>query len=199
MTLSAGISYWKPPIMGPQGEPGPQGIQGEPGLEGNQGEPGESIIGPIGPQGPKGDPGEDGEVARWLARLDALNLTFIQDFSQSIEFNISAGTERTWEFLILEYGIIWEAKIYFSGTKVEMSHAWRRADERVFIGSFGISLTYTGSEDIVYYGRQDYLWGTITVDYYLDDGDASMVWVMGSIMTNLPTISREAHAYINIP
>ena len=126
-------------------------------------------------------------------------MTFVQDFSQSLEFNISAGTERTWEFLILEYGIIWEAKIRFSGEYVSMSHAWGREGERVFVGSSGISLTYTGSADIVYYGRQEYLWGTITVDYYLSDHEPDKIWVTGSIMTNLPTISRDAHAYIDIP
>ena len=31
VTLSAGISYWKPPIVGPQGAPGPQGDPGPPG------------------------------------------------------------------------------------------------------------------------------------------------------------------------
>jgi len=214
LILSAIINYGISSMIikqGPQGEPGPQGeqgiqgvsgeqgIQGESGLKGIQGEPGESIIGPIGPQGAKGDPGEDGEVERWLNRLEALNLTFIQDFSQSIEYNISAGTERTWEFLILEYGIIWEAKISFSGEYVSMSHSWGREGERVFVGSSGISLTYTGSADIVYYGRQEYLWGTITVDYYLHESDPNKLWVTGSIMTNLPTISRGADGYIDIP
>ncbi|MCW3990861.1 MAG: collagen-like protein [Candidatus Bathyarchaeota archaeon] len=61
--------------------------------------------------------------------LDDRNMTIIQDFTQSTEFNISAGTERTWEFLISEYGIIWEAKISFSGTYVSMSHAWHRDEE----------------------------------------------------------------------
>jgi len=143
----------------------------------------------------------------WVARarntsdanpLDDLNITIIHDYTQSIEFNISAGTERTWEFLIPEYGIIWEAKISFSGEYVSMSHAWRRGGDRFFVGSTGRSLIYTGSEDIVFYVRQDYLWGTITVDYYLADGDPNKIWVMAMIMTNLPTVSRGGDAYIDI-
>lgn len=130
--------------------------------------------------------------------LNTLNMTIIQNFTQSIEYNITAGTKRTWEFLIPKYGIIWEAKISFSGTYVSMSHAWRRGEERVFVGSSGISLTYKGSEDIVYYGIQDYLCGTITVDYYLDERDHNKLLVTGSIMTNLPTINRGGHAYIDI-
>lgn len=214
LILSAIINYGISSMIikqGPQGEPGPQGEQGIQGVSGEQGtqgiqgpqgiqgEPGESIVGPIGPQGVKGDPGEDGEVERWLNRLEALNFTFVQDFSQSIEFNISAGTERTWEFLVLEYGIIWEAKIRFTGDYVSMSHAWCRGDERVFVGSSGRSLIHKDLDNLVYYGMQDYLWGTITVDYYLDSHDLNKIWVVGSIMTNLPTISRDADAYIDIP
>lgn len=126
-------------------------------------------------------------------------MTVIEGFSQTIEYNISAGADRTWEFLILEYGIIWEAKISFSGVKVIMSHAWRRGEERVFVGSSGISLTYKDSADIVYYGVQEHLWGTITVDNYQFDEDPHKLWVTGIIMTNLPTISREAHANFDIP
>ncbi len=123
----------------------------------------------------------------------------IHNFTQSTEYNISAGTERTWEFLIPEYGIIWEAKISFSGEDVSMSHAWRRGGERFFVGGSSRPLTYTSSDEFVYYGRQEYLWGTITVDYYQDDTDPNKIWVMGNIMTNLPTISRGADAYIDIP
>ena len=126
-------------------------------------------------------------------------MTVVEGCSQTIEYNISAGTDRTWEFLIPEYGIIWEAKISFSGVKVIMSHAWRRGEERVFVGSSEISLTYQDSADIVYYGIQEHLWGTITVDNYQLDGDPNKLWVTGSIMTNLPTISREANADFDIP
>lgn len=134
----------------------------------------------------------------YMRLLYTLNMTVLQSFTQVIDYNISAGTERTWEFLIPKYGVIWEAKISFSGDYVSMSHAWRRGEERIFVGSSGVSLTYKGSEDIVYYGIQEHLWGTITVDYYLDERDSNKLWVMGSIMTNLPTINRGGHAYIDI-
>jgi len=66
------------------------------------------------------------------------------------------------------------------------------------VDSPGISLTYKGSEDIVYYGIQNYIGGTITVDYYLDERDLNKLCVIGSIMINLPTINRGGHAYIDI-
>ena len=137
-----------------------------------------------GPEGP------DIQLANVTLVEFTLQNILIHNFTQNIEFNISAGTEKTWEFLIPEYDIVWEAEINFSGTYVSMSHAWHRDEERVFVGSSGISLTYTGSADIIYYGRQEYLWGTITVDYYQDNADPNKIWVMSSIMTNLPTISR---------
>jgi len=99
----------------------------------------------MGPQGPQGEEGPAHVCEEVQQRYDdlvnSLNITVIEGASQTIEYNISAGTDRTWEFLILEYGIIWEAKISFSGVKVIMSHAWRRGEERVFVGSSGISLT----------------------------------------------------------
>ena len=125
-------------------------------------------------------------------------MSVVMNFTQTIEYNISAGTERTWEFLIPQYGIIWEAHIGFTGSYVSMSHAWRRGEERYFVGSSGQSLTYQGSEDIVYYGIQDYLWGTITVDYYLDERDPNMLWVMAGSETNLPTIGRGGSAHIDV-
>ena len=135
---------------------------------------------------------------RYTALLNTLNMTIIMNFTQSIEFNVTAGTGKTWEFLIPNYGIIWEAKISFSGTYVSMSHAWRRGAERVFVGSSGISLIYKGSADIVYYGIQDHLWGTISVDYYLDERNPNKIWVTSNIITNLPTISRSGSAYIDV-
>lgn len=134
----------------------------------------------------------------YASLLSSLDLTVIDSYSQSIEYNISAGTERTWEFLIPEYSIIWEVKISFSGEDVSMSHSWRRGEERFFVVGSSRPLTYTGSADIVYYGRQEYLWGTITVDYYQDDIEPNKIWVMSNIMTNLPTISRDANAYIEV-
>jgi len=134
----------------------------------------------------------------YTSLLSSLDLTVIDSYSQIIEYNISAGTERTWEFLIPEYSIIWEAKISFSGEDVSMSHSWRRGEERFFVVGSSRPFTYTGSPDIVYYGIQEHLWGTITVDYYQDDTDPNKIWVMGSIMTNLPTISRDANAYIDV-
>ena len=190
--LSVAISYSV--ISRETGPPGPEGTQGPQGEQGIQGI-----------QGPQGIPGEIGpahvceEVQQiYNDLLGALNMTIVQDYTQSIEYNISAGTERTWEFFIPKYGIVWEAKISFSGSYVSMSHSWRRGDERVFVGSSGISLTEKDYADLVYYGIQEHLWGTITVDYYLHETYPDKLWVTGSITTNLPTISRLAHAYIDI-
>ncbi len=130
--------------------------------------------------------------------LNDLNMTIIDDYTQSIEYNISAGTDRTWEFMIPKYGVIWEARISFSGSYVSMSHAYSIGGLRFFAGSSGLSLTYTGSMDRPYHGWQDYLWGTITVEYYLSDREPDKIWVMGSITTNLEGIGRGADAYIDI-
>lgn len=123
--------------------------------------------------------------------------TVIQDFSQTIEYNISAGTDRTWEFLIPEYGIIWEARISFSGVYISMSHAYSMGGKRVFVGSSGLALN---RPDIPtqYYPDQEYLWGTIEVEYYLDSRDENKLWVMGHTNTNLATIKRDATASVDI-
>jgi hypothetical protein len=123
--------------------------------------------------------------------------TLLDNFAQTIDYNISAGTDRIRELAIPQYGIIWEARIRFSGDYVEMSHAWRRGGERYFVGSSGRSLTYRDSPDIVYYGIQQYLWGNITVEYYTSSYEENQILVKGTTISNLPTIMREATAHID--
>lgn len=190
---------------GVQGETGLQGIQGEvgsQGVQGIQGESGESIVGSQGSEGPQGEPGStiicDRFRQDYTDLLNSLNMTVIEDFSQTIEFNFSAGTSKTWEFLIPEYGIVWETMLDFSGNRICTKMAWRRGEERYIVGSSGESLTYKGSEDIVYYGYQEYLWGSVTVDYYLRERDLKGVYVTCTITTNLPTISGGWGAFIDI-
>ena len=206
VVLTAGIAYWKPSNIGPQGVQGPQGIQGEQGLQGIQGEqgltgiqgePGESIIGPIGPQGEPGEVYIDDDLRQeYEDLLDSINMAVVEGFTQTIEYNISAGTDEIWEFWIPKYGIIWEASISFSGIYISMAHSWRRGDERYFAGSSGLALDRPDIPN-QYYPGQEYLWGTITVDYYLAE-DPGKLWVKGSIVTNLPRIGRSAQSYIDI-
>jgi len=176
-------------VVGPAGPVGPQGIQGIQGEEG-----------PIGLTGPQGEPGEvyidDDLRQEYEDLLDSLNMAVVEGFTQTIEYNISAGTDETWEFWIPKYEIIWEARISFSGTYISMAHSWRRGDERYFAGSSGLALDRPDIPN-QYYPGQEYLWGTITVDYYLAD-DPGKLWVGGSIVTNLPTIGRGAQSYIDI-
>ena len=129
--------------------------------------------------------------------LAIVNMTVVDDYTQTIEYNISAGTDKTWEFLIPEYGIVWEAKISFSGTYVSMSHAYSIGDDRYFVGSSGRAIDRPDIPD-QYYPGQDYLWGTIEVEYYLDTRDENMLWVIGSTMSQLPNISRGGSAYVDI-
>ena len=195
VVLSVGVSYTViQGELGPQGEQGTQGVQGTQGIQGLQGV-----------RGVQGEPGEMGPAHEYEAiqkkyddLLAIVNMTVVNDYSQTIEYNISAGTDRTWEFLIPEYGVVWEARITFSGSKVNLAHSWRRGEERVFVGSSGRGLTQKDYPDLVYYGIQEHLWGTITVDYYLYERDQNMLWVICDIMTNLPTISRKAYADIDI-
>lgn len=194
--------------QGVQGETGLQGIQGlvgPMGLQGIQGEQGDSIVGPVGLQGPEGPQGEEGPAhvceevqQRYDDLLNSINMTVVEGYSQTIEYNISAGTDRTWEFLIAKYNIIWEARISFSGSYVSMSHAYQIGDSRFFVGSSGLSLTYIDLENRPTHGWQDHLWGTITVEYYQAEHEVNRIWVMGSIMTNLEGVSRGADAYVDI-
>ena len=191
VVLSVAISYSV--ISRETGPLGPEGIQGPQGEQGIQGI-----------QGPQGVPGEMGPAhvceevqQKYNDLLDILNMTIVQDYTQTIEYNISAGTDETWEFLIPEYGIVWEARIGFSGSYVWLSHAYSIGDLRFFVGSSGLSLTYM-DPNRPYHGQQEHLWGTINVQYYLADRDPNMIWVIGRINTNLVGIERESDAYIDI-
>jgi len=128
--------------------------------------------------------------------LSCLDSTVIDSYVQSIEYNFSAGTAKTWEFLIPEYGIIWEATLDFSGDRVCQRHAWRRGEERYFVGSSGI--TITREESVHYYGYQEHLWGIVKVEYYLSTDDLNKIWILGTITTNLPTIGGSWSTYIDV-
>ena len=173
------FTVMKTSFTGPQGEQGIQGIQGEQGIQGIPGEMGPAHV--------------CEEVQRKYDDLLAVvNMTVIDDYSQTIEYNISAGTDRTWEFLIPEYGIVWEAKIRFSGAYIWQSHAYNIEDRRIFVGSSGNELNYMGFEN------RENVWGTIKVEYYLTD-DPHRIRVVGHISTNLLGIQREGDAYVYIP
>ena len=125
-----------------------------------------------------------------IATLDAYG---IKNWTRTISYNITAGTEKTWTFLIPKYNIFWEATISFSSTYVSMIHSWRMDDKRGFVGSSGLSLDCEARP----YGPQKFLFGTIKVDYY-DDGKGR-VWVNGSILTQFPDVSQGGTAYFDIP
>ncbi|MBA7647082.1 hypothetical protein ES703_54852 [subsurface metagenome] len=214
--ISVGIfTIMKDSFIGTQGE---QGVQGESGLQGIQGlvgpmgpqgiqgEQGDSIVGPVGLQGPEGPQGEEGPAhvceevqQRYDDLLNSLNMTVVEGFSQTIEYNISAGTDRTWEFLIPEYGVIWSARISFNGWHVKKFHSWRRGDEQYFIGSGSNSLITEGYDWIVYYGPREYLWGTLKLEYYLDERHEDIIWVIVTMRSQLPTIGGIWDAQITLP
>jgi len=131
--------------------------------------------------------------------LNSLNMTVVEGFSQTIEYNISAGTDRTWEFLIPEYGVIWEASINFNGWHVKHTHSWRRGDERYLVGRGSNSLITEGVDWIVYYGPREYLWGTLKLEYYLDDRYTNKIWAICTMRSQLPTIGGNWDAEIIDP
>jgi hypothetical protein len=136
--------------------------------------------------------------SRYDELVSLINMTVADDLIQTISFNVTPGATELWEFLIPEYGIVWEARLSFSGVYVSMSHYWRRGGERYFVGSSGMSLTMVGYEEYPYYGPQEFLWGDVTVSWAFDSHDHKYIWVSGSIVTNLPTISRGGSARIEI-
>jgi len=210
VVLSTGIMLAVPQKQdvsrGLQGEIGSQGEIGPQGEQGLQGEPGDSIVGPVGPQGPEGPQGEEGSAReyeevqqRYDDLVNLLNMTVVEGYSQTIEYNISAGTDRTWEFLLPEYGVIWDARIDFNDWMVKNYHSWRRGDEQYLIGSGSNSLITEGIDWIVYYGPREYLWGTLKLEYYLDERHEDIIWVIFTMSSQLPTIGGTWDAQITIP
>ena len=74
----------------------------------------------------------------FLETIDAMHSS---DWTQSVSYNITAGTVKTQSFMLDKYGIIWEAVVDFSGTYVSMGHYYWYKGERFFVGSSGMSLT----------------------------------------------------------
>lgn len=181
---------------------GSQGIQG---IQGIVGPSGESIVGPIGAMGPQGEPGAicDRFRQEYEDLKNAINMTVIDSYAERIEFNISTGTDRSWLFLIPKHNIVYEAHIIFTGDYVSISHSWYNETTRINLGGSGRSLVRKGYEEVSpYYGLQEFLWGTITVNYYytLDTHPdlANKLKIGCAIVTNLPTIGGHRGTYIDI-
>ena len=187
-------------LTGPPGPDGPKGEVGLTGIEGIQGEPGEPIVGPVGPQGLQGEEGSahvcEEVQQRYDDLVESLNMTVVEGYSQTIECNISAGTDRTWAFLLPEYGIIWEARIVFSGAYVRMYQSYRIGDKQYLTGNSGTSLITEDHEYLVYYGPQDYLWGTLELEYYLHERDENEIWII--VTLNSQTIGQDCSAHIDL-
>jgi len=120
--------------------------------------------------------------------LNSLNMTVVEGYSQTIEYNISAETDRTWEFLIPEYDVIWEFRMSFDGRQVKEYNTWRRGGEQYFLASSSHYLIIKDVEGFVYYGPREYLWGTINLEYYLDERHSNIIWVIVTMRSQLPTI-----------
>ena len=127
--------------------------------------------------------------------LDTLNATVIKNWIQTIQYNISAGTNKVWTFVIPERGILWDVEIQFSATYVGMIYSWRQGDKRGFVGSSGMSLVAIDHPYLPYYGPQQYLYGTIKVNYF-DDGKGRL-WVDAYLTTQFDQINRGGEAYFD--
>ncbi|MHA1940020.1 MAG: hypothetical protein ACW97O_17600 [Candidatus Thorarchaeota archaeon] len=129
-----------------------------------------------------------------LATIDAMQSS---DWTQSISYNITAGTVHTQSFVLDKYGIIWEAGVNFSGTYVSMAHHYWYNGERFFVGSSGLSLTSV-QDFRPTHGPQDFLYGTIKLEVSKDARSSDRIWVSCSILTQLPDISRGGSAYFDL-
>jgi len=122
--------------------------------------------------------------------LTTLDMTVVKNFTQTIEYSITPGTDQTWTF-VLPSGVLWDAKINFSPNKTWLEHSWRWEDKRVFVGSSGLTFDYLG------YDEPTNLYGTITVDYYYLH---EKLFVTAMIRTQFPDIQRQASYYFeNLP
>jgi hypothetical protein len=121
-----------------------------------------------------------------------LNATLVKNYTQTITYNITAGTNKVWTFVIPEKGILWDVEIQFSATYVGMIYSWRQGDKRGFVGSSGMSLDCEARP----YGPQKFLYGTIKVDYY-DDGKGRL-WVDAYLTTQFDQVNRGGEAYFDL-
>ncbi len=128
--------------------------------------------------------------------LGTLNATEVKNWTQTIRYNITAGTDKVWTFVIPEKGILWDVEIQFSATYVGMIYSWRQGDKRGFVGSSGMSLVATDHPFLPYYGPQKYLYGTIKADYF-DDGKGRL-WVDAYLTTQFDQINRGGEAYFDL-
>ena len=129
-----------------------------------------------------------------LATIDAMNSS---DWTQSVSYNISAGSPYTQTFVLDKYGIIWEAGIDFSGTYVSMSHYYWYDGERFFVGSSGYSLTSV-QDFRPTHGPQDYLYGTITLEVSKDSRSDNRIWASCSTLTQFSEIGRGGSAFFDL-
>jgi outer membrane murein-binding lipoprotein Lpp len=129
-----------------------------------------------------------------VATIDAMHSS---DWTQSVTYNITAGTDKTWTFVADKYGIIWEAVIGFSGDYVSMAHYYWYKGERFFVGSSGMSLTSV-QDFRPTHGYQQFLYGTIKLNVSKDANTSNRIWVSCNILTQLPDISRGGDAYLEL-
>ena len=112
----------------------------------------------------------------------------MQNYTRTIPYNITAGTSRTWSFVIPKGGLVWEANIWFSSGYISLGHTWKRGELSGNVGGSGLSLEYLG------YPPQDYCSGTITCKWF-DDG-SGRIQVTGIITTEFKDIIRDDwHSY----
>jgi hypothetical protein len=123
---------------------------------------------------------------------NTLNATLVKNYTQTITYNITAGTNKVWTFVIPEKGILWDAEIQFSAPYVGMIYSWRQGDKRGFVGSSGMSLDCEARP----YGPQKFLYGTIKVDYY-DDGKGRL-WIDAYLTTQFDQVNRGGEAYFDL-
>ena len=127
--------------------------------------------------------------------LDAMHS---DDFEQTVEYNTSAGTELTKYFILDRYGIIWETTIDFSGTSIRVAYYYWYKGVRNYVISFSRGLTTKNRPDITYYGPQDFLYGTISLDITPDWKGGSQLWIGYYTRTQFEEVRWSGNMYVDI-
>jgi outer membrane murein-binding lipoprotein Lpp len=135
---------------------------------------------------------------RYYTLAETIDAMHSSNWTQTINFNITAGKEMNQSFILDKYGIIWETVVDFSGTSLSLRYHYWYKGIRHYVTSFSKSLTTKDNPDITYYGPQDHLSITITIDISIDYRNADRIWVSYATLTQFPEVRTNGSTNIDL-